>query len=449
MGRHHTRQHFECSFLPGIELNVDASEGYTDRTAGSKEECCNTCGLKAGCQDFVFEPSSGTCVLLPHVPKEMITSAKNEYTVSGSLQITVVKKNEEVHGSCDFLASSGYSGGGLGVGQPLPGGHAIESKQDCCDSCDRNEKCAKFTYETYSKSCMLYEAYAEQYITDGLLSGVVTSRSSKAIQAPVTHYSSDVDDQPMWLRLPPPPTPPMLWGFQEDDKPPPPPAERDATKELLSVVSLAAGGLMAFAFLMCAYCFFHEDVIRLVSAITGGGGKKRNGKVYSAAHDRYNKELPPSRGARGKKKRHKEGREGRMHVRVETKALTQKKDVFVGGCESVGELKKVVFEEFSTILASRRVESMLLLCIEAAVDGGNDEETNEQPWMLVTNQSDVRQVLECESLRLVEKGEHAGEDYPLAFVEPVSRKGKKGKKPKRRVAESESESGSDATDEGA
>ena len=128
----------------------------------------------------------------------MITSAPNEYTVSGSLQITVVKKSEEVsfsecgaaacenrnlmrilrkwsvegvsraeghvswrlleirceaarvavwhargtcthlnkqpslrqvHGECDFLASSGYSGGGLGVGQPLPGGHPIESKQ--------------------------------------------------------------------------------------------------------------------------------------------------------------------------------------------------------------------------------------------------------------------------------------------------------------------------------
>ena len=38
----------------------------------------------------------GTCVLLPHVGKEMITSAPNEYTVSGSLQITVVKKSEEV-----------------------------------------------------------------------------------------------------------------------------------------------------------------------------------------------------------------------------------------------------------------------------------------------------------------------------------------------------------------
>lgn len=31
--------------------SVDQSTGYTDRKADSKEECCNTCGMKAGCQD--------------------------------------------------------------------------------------------------------------------------------------------------------------------------------------------------------------------------------------------------------------------------------------------------------------------------------------------------------------------------------------------------------------
>ena len=58
---------------------MDQSTGYTDRTADSKEECCNMCGMKAGCQDFVFEPTSGTCVLLPHVVTGKITSSHNEY----------------------------------------------------------------------------------------------------------------------------------------------------------------------------------------------------------------------------------------------------------------------------------------------------------------------------------------------------------------------------------
>ena len=40
------------------------------------------------------------------------------------------------------------------------------------------------------------------------------------------------------------------------------------------------------------------------------------------------------------------------------------------------------------------------------------------------------QVLECESLRMVEKTEHSENDYPIAFM---SERKKKGKKPKRRV----------------
>ena len=50
------------------------------------------CGMKAGCQDFVYEPGTGTCVLLPHVESSEIISSPNEYTIAGSLQITIVKQ---------------------------------------------------------------------------------------------------------------------------------------------------------------------------------------------------------------------------------------------------------------------------------------------------------------------------------------------------------------------
>ena len=61
-------------------------------------------------------------------------------------------------------------------------------------------------------------------------------------QAPVTtHYSTSAEDTPLWLHLPPPPTPPTLWNAHAAEMPPPPPAEHDATKELLSVVSLSVG----------------------------------------------------------------------------------------------------------------------------------------------------------------------------------------------------------------
>ena len=46
LGRHHTKQHFECTYSPQTEFSVDQATGYTDRKAGSKEECCNLCGIK-------------------------------------------------------------------------------------------------------------------------------------------------------------------------------------------------------------------------------------------------------------------------------------------------------------------------------------------------------------------------------------------------------------------
>jgi hypothetical protein len=55
---------------------------------------------------FVFEPASGTCVLLPHVDNSKVVSSHNAYTIAGSLQITIVKQQTEVHGQCDFATSS-------------------------------------------------------------------------------------------------------------------------------------------------------------------------------------------------------------------------------------------------------------------------------------------------------------------------------------------------------
>ena len=45
---------------------VDSPLGYTNAHASTRFECCNQCGLHTGCQDFVYQHSSGLCVLLPH-----------------------------------------------------------------------------------------------------------------------------------------------------------------------------------------------------------------------------------------------------------------------------------------------------------------------------------------------------------------------------------------------
>ena len=62
------------------------------------------------------------------VDNKKITSSHNEYTVAGSLQITLVKQEAESRGVCEFATSSGYSGGSLGQAEPLPGGDGIRSK---------------------------------------------------------------------------------------------------------------------------------------------------------------------------------------------------------------------------------------------------------------------------------------------------------------------------------
>lgn len=107
------------------------------------------CGMKAGCETFVFEPLSATCVLLPPVADAKVLSSHNEYTVAGTLQITLVASGGQAasteHGDCQYQASSGYAGGQLGPAEPLPGGEPVATKMDCCDACDRDPKCSKVT----------------------------------------------------------------------------------------------------------------------------------------------------------------------------------------------------------------------------------------------------------------------------------------------------------------
>ena len=272
LGRHHTKQHFECHYQPQTEYSVDQSTGYTDRKSDSKEECCNLCGIKPGCQDFVFEPASGTCVLLPHVDNKKIISSHNEYTVAGSLQITVVKQAAEAHGSCEFATSSGYSGGQLGEADPLPGGEPIASKQDCCDACEREPRCAKFTYEAYSHACTLFAGYAEQYRTDGLISGILSARAaglgiSEGLQE--EGGGGLVATEPQgggggggeqheggydrsWMDTPPPPVPPMLVFGAMSPPPSPPPGELEATKIIVADMSMGIASLMGLGFCICA-----------------------------------------------------------------------------------------------------------------------------------------------------------------------------------------------------
>ena len=84
--------------------------------------------MEPGCTNFVYEPASKTCVLLPHVPSTELVKTPNPSTVAGSVSISHISN---YHASCEFEVGSGYSGGSLGMGEPLSG-MKIATKQACC-----------------------------------------------------------------------------------------------------------------------------------------------------------------------------------------------------------------------------------------------------------------------------------------------------------------------------
>ena len=82
------KQHFDCSFFAAVEFSVNQAEGYTDSKAATRFDCCNACGLHGGCQDFVYQHSTGMCILLPHVPADQLVQTPNEHVISGHRALT-------------------------------------------------------------------------------------------------------------------------------------------------------------------------------------------------------------------------------------------------------------------------------------------------------------------------------------------------------------------------
>lgn len=410
LGRAHTGQHFECRYQPQTELATQTGRGYTDRQAASKEECCNLCGLKSGCDDFVFEPSSGTCVLLPHTPSAQIKRMPNQYTVAGSLSISVVRKADGRHGSCEYLANSGYSGGALGEAVPALGGAPIEDKLDCCDACDRNPLCDKFTYQPDGKTCLMYKGFAELYQTDSLLSGIITSRYNPMKSQYVGTVASPTAIQDhSWGYTLPPTTPPQ-WVLRPDhDSGLSRVIEADSQglTELVGDMSLGIAAMMALVLVTCMYCFFREDFISLADQIVGGKLRGHGAKY-----------MPPKDNLRQQRRRTKRGTklssdgmaEGCIDVRLETRNVTQKKEVFVGDVSSIDELLLVLAEEFVAVLKKKRLHDMLLFAEDLDPDEGVAR------WMLVTDSSDLSQVVLCSSLKMVEKSrKHDTAGFEVAF----------------------------------
>jgi len=389
----HAEMHIECEFFVGVDFTVagvgEAGENM-DRIATSKELCCELCSMEADCVDFVFEPSSQACVLLPHVPEYRLVKAPNPSTIAGSLTISHVVQH---HGDCTFEIGSGYTGGSVGLGHPLPGIPSM-SKQGCCDACDRDPACAKFVFEKYSQECQLFASFAEHYFTFGLMSGYVNSRVAlTSIPGSVGGAVSGVQLPPsMWVTEMLPPTMPV---FVFQTAPPAPAVEAQWVKRLLANVSLAVGAFLLFGVVMCAYLIFASEVGQLLYACTGGKigqppGLPRDSQLETV--QLVLPEPPPQEGARHAA--------GWASVTVETCQLAQQKMLYVGGCQSRQQLQDLIWDEFGHILTHSRPKDTVLLCL--ATDFSQAEAQASQ-WRIVTEASDMSQVTECQAMKLADK----------------------------------------------
>ena len=461
-----TDTHIECEFFEGMDYSilkkttgggggvaVDSSAAASiDTRADTKRHCCSQCGMHAGCTDFVYEPASKVCVLMPPVPSYLLRRSPNNSTIAGSVTISRI---DQSHAACHFHVGSGYAGGAIGLGNALPG-KQMRSKQDCCDACERDERCAKFVFEHYAGDCQMFGPEAEHYYTFNLLSGTVDGRAAPVVDqrgdgqpdeddgsTPIDNAYDDwaggVDGGAT------PPTPPLFSSFGSISAPSPPGVEGDVAQRVLADFSLVMGFLILVGFLICFFLFFGQDIQSLAYSWTGG----RVGKPPKSL-------LPtrdPGESADGPSTRRKKGGElppGWAKVTVQTTLVNQRKDLEVAGCQTLAELRELIWDEFGHLLKGMRVKDSVLLVWasdEADDTGGRraSEAASAARWMQVTEASEMAKVIVCSAIKLRDKKDVDMKGLAIAFAPALTHKGKgKGKGKGQRLALKHRKNGDDS-----
>ena len=439
---HRGETHIECEFADGMDYTVVSADGHhapsgitiqtTDTVADTKKHCCSQCGMHAGCSDFVYEPSSKTCVLMPPLPSYMLKRSPNNSTIAGSVTITRLSQS---HAACHFNIGSGYAGGAIGIGKALPG-KKMASQQDCCDACDRDPSCAKFVFEHFAGDCQLFGPQAEHYYTFNLLSGTVDGRAEEEVdtrggmgggydlQEDDQDGSDDKDENP-WDSFNEefdvaPPTPPFL-NFATHPPPSPPGGEDSFAQEFLADFSLVVGFLILFGFAMCGYLFFSQEIqLLLYTASRGVLGKKPNSLLP------VNEPVLQTESA-ADRSRNKKGAllPGWAMVTVQTAQLQQRKEVEVGGCQTLDDLHEIIWDEFGHLLTATRVKDTVVLVWASDADASDEnEQTQHARWMKVTSASDMHRVVECDAIKLRDKKALDVKALAVAFAKKLTSKGK-------------------------
>ena len=427
----HTDTHIECEFFDGFDYSIVGVNGAvgaaTDTTADTKHHCCSKCGMRAGCTDFVFEPASKTCVLMPHVPSYNLRRGINNSTLAGSVTIS---RMDQHHAACHFEVGSGYAGGAIGVGKALPG-KTMETKQDCCDACERDPRCSKFVFEHYGGNCQLFGPQSEKYFTFNLLSGTVDSRggsvgddgqlgggggasyhagtSDAYDDAPAdTGWSTEGGGDDLSAMNFAPPIPPSIFDLLSRPPPAPngDPSEGGIAKRILADFSLGIGFLILIVFTLFAYLFFAQDINTLVYRFSNGRIGKRPRSLLPTQEPVDS--LEPQHSSESKKG--KGLAPGWAKVTVQTSQVTQKKEIEVAHCETLEELRELVWDEFGHLLKTVKQKDMVLLAWAA----------NDARWELVTAASDMSQLSACTAVKLAEKKALDVKSMAVAFTSALT-----------------------------
>lgn len=449
-----TNTHIECQFQRGMDIVVSGNGGgdgggTTDTVADTEVHCCSQCGMQTGCTDFVYEPESRTCVLMPHLPSYRLKRNPNNSTIAGSVAISRIDQH---HASCHFEVGSGYAGGAIGVGMALPG-KTMSSKQDCCDACERDPRCAKFVFEHYGGDCQLFGPQSEKYYTFNLLSGTVDGRATAEDQRSGGDVGMLPDHDADWADEWPlgemgPPAPPMM-SFGLGFPPPSPGAkmgESGVASTVLADFSLLMGFLIVIVFSLFSYLFFAQDInSALYTASSGRLGKKP--KSILDRLERAAERQGDTPQLEWKKKNNKRSAlpEGWAKLTVQTSQVTQKKDVEVADCETLEELQSLIWEEFGHVLKTVKRKDMLLLVWTSGHDDGDDTAAR---WELVSAASDIQQVVACQAMKFSEKSAFDMKALTVAFTTALPDKSsKKSRRLATRLALQQREPSQEPADE--
>eukprot|EP00965_Chrysotila_dentata_P240546 6203781-Pleurochrysis_carterae.AAC.6 len=205
--------------------------------------------------------------------------------------------------------------------------HANASAQDCCDACNDDADCTKFSFAPDSKQCLLFGPSAERTLVATYVSGTIDER---VVIDPSLHLAAHSDSggtghgglshSSTLITSPPPSMPPFMVfrTFSSLEPPPPLTGDESTTQAVVGTASMAVVGLFAAVGGLCVLlCLKASFANRPPTPVPGGSSKKSGGdggrKASSKKSRRSDKNDGRADGAKasmGRKQKVGKGRSG-------------------------------------------------------------------------------------------------------------------------------------------